>query len=263
MNSSSPQTTQTARADHIAIVGATSAIAEHCARLWAMRQPARITLIGRDVARLERIAADLAVRAPKAHIGVLPQGDATDPQAIDDVVARAAADVPVDIALIAHGLLPDQARCQQDLGTNAQALALNGASPALYAEAFVQRMQPAGRGTVAVIGSVAGDRGRKSNYVYGAAKALVARYMQGLQHRLALENSPVRAVLIQPGPTDTPMTAHLKAQGARLAPVEGVAQAIVRAIDRGQPVVYVPGKWALVMFVIRHLPRFVFHKMDI
>ncbi|QTD47044.1 SDR family NAD(P)-dependent oxidoreductase [Ottowia testudinis] len=250
-------------AAHIVIVGATSAIAEHCARLWALRQPERITLVGRDVARLERIAADLAVRAPKARIEVLSQGDANDPQNIEAVVSRAAAELPADIALIAHGLLPDQALCQQDIAAGGQALALNGISPVLYAEAFVRSMQQAGRGTVAVIGSVAGDRGRKSNYVYGAAKALVTRYVQGLQHRLALEGSPVCAILIKPGPTDTPMTAHLKAEGARLAPVDRVAKAIVGAIDRGQPVAYVPGKWALIMLVIRHLPRFLFNKMDI
>lgn len=253
----------TTPAPHIAIIGATSAMAEHCARLWAARQPARISLAGRDMQRLERIAADLAVRAPAAHIGVLPQGSATDPQAIADLVQQLCADTPVDIALIAHGVLPDQALCEQDLAANAQALALNGASPVLYAEAFASHMQRAGRGTVAVIGSVAGDRGRKSNYVYGAAKGMVTRYMQGLQHRLALQKSPVRAVLIKPGPTDTPMTAHLKTRGARLAPVQSVAEGIVRAIDAGKPVACVPGKWALIMLVIRHLPRFVFNRMDI
>ncbi len=250
-------------APHIAIIGATSAMAEHCARLWAARQPARISLVGRDPERLARIAADLAVRAPATRIDTLAQGSATDPQAISELVQQLCADTPVDIALIAHGLLPDQAQCEQDLSANAQALALNGASPALYAEAFVSHMQRAGRGTVAVIGSVAGDRGRKSNYVYGAAKGLVTRYMQGLQHRLALQKSPVRAVLIKPGPTDTPMTAHLKAQGARLAPVQNVAQDIVRAIDAGKPVAYAPGKWALIMLVIRHLPRLIFNRMDI
>ena len=248
---------------HIAIVGATSAIAEQCARLWAERQPARLTLVGRDLARLERIAADLAVRSPQTHIQLEAQGDATDPAAVQALVSRMCAQAPVDLALIAHGLLPDQPLCDQDLAACAHALELNGVSPVLYAQAFVADMERAGRGTLAVMGSVAGDRGRKSNYIYGAAKGLVTRYMQGLQHRLALTHSSVRAVLIKPGPTDTPMTAHLKAQGARLAPAADVAAAIVRAIDRGQPVAYVPGKWALVMLVVRHLPRFLFHRLDI
>jgi len=108
---------------------------------------------------------------------------------------------------------------------------------------------------------VAGDRGRKSNYVYGAAKGLVTRYAQGLQHRLA--KSGVKVVLIKPGPTDTPMTAHLKGSGAKLAGADSVARDIVRGMEKGAPVVYAPAKWAVIMMVIRHLPRFVFNKMDI
>ena len=112
-----------------------------------------------------------------------------------------------------------------------------------------------------MIGSVAGDRGRRSNYVYGAAKGLVERYLEGLRHRLA--GTGVRVVLVKPGPTDTPMTAHLKSAGVRLAPVEQVAADIVRACDRGRAVVYTPAKWALIMAVIRNLPRAVFDRMDI
>jgi len=122
-------------------------------------------------------------------------------------------------------------------------------------------MQKNEKGTLAVIGSVAGDRGRKSNYVYGAAKGLLTRYLQGLQHRLAGSN--VNVVIIKPGPTDTPMTAHLKADGLKMASSKAVATDIVRAIDRKNPVCYTPGKWALIMMIIRHLPRFIFNKMDI
>jgi len=122
-------------------------------------------------------------------------------------------------------------------------------------------MAQASHGTMALIGSVAGDRGRKSNYAYGAAKGMVTRYAQGLQHRFA--GTGVRVVLVKPGPTDTPMTAHLKGQGAKLAPVESVAKHIVDGIAAGKPVVYAPGKWWLIMMVIRHLPSFIFNKMNI
>ena len=131
----------------------------------------------------------------------------------------------------------------------------------LFAEAFAGHMQKANQGTLAIIGSVAGDRGRKSNYAYGAAKGLVTRYAQGLQHRLA--NTGVKVVLIKPGPTDTPMTEHLKQQGSRLAAVEDVAKVIVKAISQSKPVVYAPTKWVLIMMVIKHLPRIVFNKLDI
>ena len=248
---------------HIAIIGATSAIAAHCARLWAEREPLTLTLAGRNEEKLRQIAADLQVRSPAAQITVRAWADMTSPAAIAACVASLCDPAPPDVALIAFGSLPDQAACEQDLQANAQALNVNGVAPALFAEALANAMQPTGRGTVAVIGSVAGDRGRKSNYVYGAAKGLVTRYMQGLQHRLALQKSAVRAVLVKPGPTDTPMTAHLKASGAKMATPEEVARCIVRGIDRGQPVIYAPGKWALVMLVVRCLPRFVFNRVYI
>jgi short-subunit dehydrogenase len=167
----------------------------------------------------------------------------------------------VDIVLIAHGSLPEQIECQSDLMSCRDALEINGLSPVLYAEAFAKQMEKANHGTIALIGSVAGERGRKSNYVYGAAKGLVTRYAQGLQHRFA--GSGVKVVLIKPGPTDTPMTAHLKHTGAKLAPVQDVALEIVKAITCGKLVLYTPSKWTLIMMVVRHLPSFIFNKINI
>ena len=244
----------------IVIVGATSAMAEHCARLWVEESPKELVLAGRDRARTERVAQDLRVRSPQSKIDVQVI-DFLDPLRIREWAEAASAGGVPDIVLIAHGSLPDQQACQLDLELCEDALAVNGVSPALFAEAFAGPMQQANRGTVAIVGSVAGDRGRKSNYVYGAAKGLVTRYAQGLQHRLAGTN--VKVVLIKPGPTDTPMTAQLKGKGAKLASVGDVARMIVKGIAQGKPVVYAPGKWALIMMVIRHLPRFVFNKMDI
>jgi len=122
-------------------------------------------------------------------------------------------------------------------------------------------MEPQGCGHIAVIGSVAGDRGRKSNYAYGAAKGLVETYLQGMQHRFARRS--IKITLVKPGPTQTPMTAHLQSAGVKLAPVEKVAADIVAGIESGKPVVYTPAKWALIMAVIRNLPRFIFNRMDI
>lgn len=244
----------------IVIVGATSSIAEQCARLWVQESPVDLVLIGRDVAKTEIMAADLQARSSGSSVQSL-QTDFVDPVAIKNLVAGIAQNGAIDIALIAHGSLPDQQLCQEDLILCQEALAINGVSPVLFAEAFAGHMQKANTGTLAIIGSVAGDRGRKSNYVYGAAKGMVTRYAQGLQHRLAKTDAKV--VLIKPGPTDTPMTAHLKQQGARLASVEDVAKQIVFGIKRGRPVVYAPTKWWLIMMVIRHLPRMVFNKMEI
>ena len=219
-----------------------------------------MSLIGRDAARVEQLAADLRVRGPDVALQVL-SGDLGDPADIRRMVNESQAGHPADIVLIAHGYLPQQAVCQTDLAAARDAMQVNAISPVLFAEAFVERMEQRNAGTLGVIGSVAGDRGRKSNYVYGAAKGLVTRYVQGLQHRVA--GTRVKVVLVKPGPTETPMTAHLKAQGAKLADVSAVAQAIVRGLERGRPVVYAPARWALIMMVIRHLPRFVFNRMDI
>ncbi|MFZ6744543.1 SDR family NAD(P)-dependent oxidoreductase [Undibacterium sp. JH2W] len=244
----------------IVIVGASSAMAEHCVRIWLQTQAAHLTLIGRNAARMQRVADDLKVRSPESDFDIV-EADFIDPTAIQSLVDGIAIKGTVDIVLIAHGSLPEQADCQNDLSACKEALEINGISPVLYAEAFVKHMLQAQHGNIAVIGSVAGDRGRKSNYVYGAAKGLVTRYVQGLQHRLA--GTAVKVTLIKPGPTDTPMTSRLKSQGAKLAPVEDVARQIVKAIESGKPLVYAPGKWMLIMMIIRHLPRFIFNKMDI
>lgn len=244
----------------IVIIGATSAIAEHCARLWLQNQPADLTLAGRDAQRIERVATDLRLRSPQSEIRIV-QAEFLDPAAINTTVGSIVDTGGVDIVLIAHGSLPDQAECQNDLQACRDALDINGVSPVLYAEAFAKHMAKANHGTIALIGSVAGDRGRKSNYVYGAAKGMVTRYAQGLQHRFA--STGVKVVLIKPGPTDTPMTAHLKGRGAKLATVEDVAMTIVVAIDRKQELIYAPRKWAVIMQVIRHIPNFIFKKIDI
>lgn len=244
----------------IVIIGATSMIAEQCARLWLAKQPNELILVGRDVHRLERIAKDLKVRSPQSDIQIVQSGflDAT---VINTTVESIVESGRVDIALIAHGSLPEQAQCEDSLEKCREALEINGISPVLYAEAFAKHMSKIDHGTIAVIGSVAGDRGRRSNYVYGAAKGLVARYVQGLQHRFA--GTEVHVVLIKPGPTDTPMTANLKVNGVKLASVELVARQIVDGIAKGTLVIYTPRRWKIIMLIIMHIPNFIFNKLKI
>lgn len=243
----------------IVIIGATSAIAQACAAQWLARGPAELVLVGRNRERTERTAAAMAAAAPGAQLRV-EEVDFHDPAAIA-ALADALARSPIDIVLIAHGAYPDQDRCQHDLAALDAALAVNAVSPVLFAEAFARHLEAAGRGRIAVIGSLAGDRGRKSNYMYGAAKGLLARYVQGLQHRFA--GSAVRAVLIKPGPIDTPMTAQAKAGGTRVAPCGEAARDIVDGIARGRAVVYTPGRWKFIMLALVHLPSFIFNRLDI
>jgi decaprenylphospho-beta-D-erythro-pentofuranosid-2-ulose 2-reductase len=244
----------------ILIVGATSAIAEHCARIWVRNSNVVLTLVGRDRARLEGLRADLEVRSPQSifNIAVL---NFEDPIAIADLATTTTTSGPLDIVLIAHGFLPNQDACEHDLSLASSTLSLNGISPVLFAEAFAGQLATSNHGTLAMIGSVASDRGRRTNYVYGAAKALVAVYAAGLQHRFAGTN--VKVVLIKPGPTATPMTADLQQRGRRLARVDRVASSIVKAIDAGQPALYTPAVWRPIMFVIRHLPQGIFNKLKV
>lgn len=235
-------------------------MAEHCARLWVTDSPKNLVLLGRDPAKTARVAQDLRIRSAQSAIAV-ETTDFLDPAKIREWVDQVCAAGVPDIVLIAHGSLPDQKECQQDLLQNQQVLQLNGVSPVLFAEGFAGHMEKADKGTLAIISSVAGERGRKSNYVYGAAKGLVTRYSQGLQHRLAKTN--INVILIKPGPTDTPMTAHLKSAGVKLSAVDQVARDIVIAIKKGQLTVYTPKIWSVIMMIIRHIPNSIFGKLDI
>lgn len=244
----------------IVIIGATSTIAELCARKWIAQRNVEMVLVGRDAQRLAMIAQDLGVRAPENRVDTAVV-DFTDPEAIQQLAADICATGVPQVVLIAQGSLPVQLQCQGDIAACRDALEINGISPVLFAEAFAAHMDKADAGTIAIIGSVAGDRGRQSNYVYGAAKGLVERYVQGLQHRFYGRN--INALVIKPGPTDTRMTAALKSAGARLADPADVATLIVDGIAAAKPVIYAPKKWMPIMMVIRLLPNFIFGRCRI
>lgn len=244
----------------IIVVGATSAMAEHCMRQWVKEEPVEFFMAGRNKARLDQVVADLKVRQAhtKAHVSIF---DFQDLLALEHFVDEAFASGPVQLALIAHGYLGEQRHCQENLATCKTVLEVNGLSPVLFAEAIAKKMEEMGEGKLAVIGSVAGDRGRKSNYVYGAAKGLVERYIEGMQHRFA--GQKIQVILLKPGPTATPMTAHLVSKGMALAPVEKVALQMLHAIEQGRTVAYIPKKWAIIMGVIKRLPVKIFHRLNV
>lgn len=243
----------------IVIIGATSAIAKHCARIWLKDQPLKLILVGRDSARTESVASDLRVRSPESLISTVIQSDFHDTKAIQATVEQCVKDDSFDTVLIAHGMLPNQSNCQSDIKACQYALEVNAISPVLFAEAFLKQAEKADRGTIAIIGSVAGDRGRQSNYIYGAAKGLIERYVQGLQHRFA-HNKHINVVLIKPGPTLTPMTASLSGLKTSLASVDLVSKQIISGIKRGYTTIYTPNRWRLIMFIITSLPTYLFHK---
>jgi len=243
----------------IVVIGATSGIAEHCCRLWAAEDAADFVLMARDTDKAEKIAADLAVRGARSV--ALAMAAFFDPAAIGAFADETIAAGPVDLVLIAHGWLSDQQSCQDDLALCRESLEVNAVSPVLFAEAFARHFAKANHGTIAFLGSVAGDRGRKANYTYGACKGLIGRYAEGMQHRFA--GTDVKVVLVKPGPTDTPMTAAYKARGVKVAPVAQVARETVNGIRRGRPIVYTPPIWLPIMLIARHIPRFIFNRLSI
>jgi hypothetical protein len=242
----------------ILVIGATSAIAEATARRWAARGDS-LFLVARDASRVDAIAADLRVRgAAKVASFVM---DATDTAAHAAMLATALAALGgIDIVLIAHGTLPEQNACEQSVEQTLAAIAANGTSVIALATLIGNLFEQQKAGVLAVIGSVAGDRGRQSNYVYGTAKGMVDIFIQGLRHRLA--KSGAQALLIKPGFVDTPMTASFK-KGALWAKPDDIARGIVHAIDAKRDVVYLPGFWRLIMLVIRHIPEKMFKKTSL
>jgi short-subunit dehydrogenase len=237
----------------ILIVGANSAIAEATARLFAARGDS-LYLVSRNAAKLADIAADLKLRG-----AVLSGSEPLDINRIDlhaSLIERAAQYMGgLDIVLIAHGTLPDQTACENSVSLSLSEFQTNALSTIGLLTLLASRFEQAGGGTLAVITSVAGDRGRASNYVYGSAKAAVSSFLSGLRQRLY--KAGVQVLDIRPGFVDTPMTKDFK-KGLLWASPERIARGIVSAIDRRKHVAYLPFFWFYIMTIIRLLPERLF-----
>ena len=241
----------------ILIIGATSAIAEACARRWAAQGDA-LHLVGRNADRLAAIADDLKVRgAADAGIGLLDVNALDQHEAVLDVARSALGGI--DVVLLAHGTLPDQDACTHDVDRSMAEFASNGTSTVALMHRLANLLDSQGEGCLAVISSVAGDRGRASNAIYGAAKSAVSAYASALRQRLGRRG--VNVLTIKPGFVDTPMTARFASKGALWAKPDVIAAGIVRAVERNRSVVYLPWFWWPIMTVIKALPEFVFKRM--
>lgn len=242
----------------ILIIGATSAIAEAAARLYAT-DAASLCLVARDGLRLQAMKQDLSVRGATAvHTATL---DISDLAAHADVINNSFAALSgIDVALIAHGTLPDQKLCNTDIAYALREFTLNGTATIALAASIARKLEEQGSGTLAVISSVAGDRGRASNYLYGSAKAAVSAYLSGLRQHL--NSHGVNVLTIKPGFVDTPMTRDFK-KGALWAKPDTVARGIVKAIDKRKSVAYLPWFWWGIMLIIKHVPEFVFRRVKL
>ncbi|MBU9340288.1 SDR family oxidoreductase [Burkholderia multivorans] len=243
----------------ILIVGATSAIAVSCARRWA-EDGASFFLVGRHADRLDQVAQDLVARGAKdVSRYVLDMNDFGRHTAMLDACTTHFA--AIDIALVAHGTLSDQKACEQDVTITLQELSTNALSVIALLTPLANLMSHAGQGVIAVIGSVAGDRGRPSNYVYGTAKSALSTFCEGLRARLSKVG--VHVVTVKPGFVDTPMTAGLPLPGPLVATPDKVASDIVRAVEKRRDVVYTPWFWAGIMLIIRAIPTRVFKRLSL
>jgi decaprenylphospho-beta-D-erythro-pentofuranosid-2-ulose 2-reductase len=247
----------------VIVIGALSTIAMHACRLLAA-EGAALALLARNESRLNDLAQDLRVRgAVKVATFALDLEACPDPASAltqaSDAIGGA------DVITIFYGYLGDQARAETDPAEAQRIISANFASASAWAltAADLLARQAKPTGVLLGISSVAGDRGRRSNYVYGAAKAGFSVLMQGIAHRFAaLPNGP-EARLIKFGFVDTAMTAGITKGGPLWTSADDAAKCVLRAFDHGGPIVYAPWFWRWIMLVIRCLPAPLFNRMNI
>jgi NAD(P)-dependent dehydrogenase (short-subunit alcohol dehydrogenase family) len=241
----------------VAFLGATKGMGRALARRLAERGD-RLFLLGRDTADLERSARDLEVRGKAAAVGTA-RCDLEQPETFAPALDAADAGLGgFDAVVVTAGAFDTQDALEADPDLLRRVLTVDFAHTVLFCEAARRRLVARGGGTLCVFSSVAGERGRKPVALYGAAKAGLTRYLEGLDHRFHAKG--LRVVCVKPGFVRTSMTEGLPAPPFAGEP-EAVARLVERAIDRGTPVVYAPSIWGVVMAVIRLLPRFVMRRV--
>ncbi|HEY4950934.1 MAG TPA: SDR family NAD(P)-dependent oxidoreductase [Candidatus Acidoferrales bacterium] len=242
----------------VLILGATSGIAQEASRCFAAAH-ARLFLVARDPEKLKALTDDLKIRG--AESVETCEADLTDDSSIPLIISKSVAVWGgLDAALIAHGTLPDQMSVENDPALLRNSIEVNYVSAVSLLMQLGKAFEDQRSGVLAIIGSVAGDRGRRSNYVYGSAKAALATFVAGLRLRLATAN--VQVVLIKPGWVSTPMTAHLP-QNFLFASAQQVGRGVYQAIISPRPIVYLPWYWKWIMRMIRSLPEPAFAKLNL
>lgn len=242
----------------VLIIGATSAIGGETAKAYAERG-AKLFLTGRNPGKLASVSDDLRVRgATQVDSAVLDVGQIPrHREVLDQAIATLGG---LDVVLVAHGTLPDQAECQRSVAATVEALHINFTATAALLTELANYFEAQHSGCIAVIASVAGDRGRQSNYVYGAAKGGLERFLEGLRNRLY--HSGVAVVTIKPGLVATPMTAHIK-KNLLFADARRVGRGVYRAIESRRDVAYIPWFWRPLMAVIRSFPEGIFKRLHL
>lgn len=239
------------------ILGATSSMARAFARAVAARGDA-VFLAGRDIDDLKRMAEDCALRGAVLAEAVV--FDARIPEGFAKIIRRAEKQDGQINAAVFVGSMPSQEAIDADPSLIDGLVADNFTGPARFLQLFAPVIEARGGGTVVGVGSVAGDRGRLGNYVYGAAKAGFHTYLSGLRNRLTRSGGHV--VTVKPGMVDTAMTWGLEGL-VLVVPPEKVAGDILKAVVKKRNTIYSPFIWRYIMLIIRHIPEPIFKKMSI
>lgn len=241
------------------VLGGTKGIGRAIARALAERGD-RIHLLGRDLDDLARSAADLEQRAGAKARPTTGLCDLEKPETFFAALEEADRVLEgLDTVIVTAGLFASQTELENDLEFTRRMLTVNFANTVVFCEHARRKLMSHGGGTLCVVSSVAGERGRKPVVLYGASKAGLSAYLEGLDHKWHAEG--LRVVTVKPGFVKTSMTAGLKPPPFAGEP-EQVARDVVHALVRGTPVLYTPRIWALVMFVIRMLPRLIMRKLN-
>ena len=242
----------------ILIIGAASAIARETAINFAS-DGYSLFLVDISEGRLKATKDDILARHnTEINYDVLDVNDFDRHNVVfDNAVNRLGG---LDIVFIAHGTLPNQEQAQKDIDIIRKELSTNCVSVMALSSIAANYFEEKQSGTIAVISSVAGDRGRQSNYIYGAAKGGVSIFLQGLRNRLAKSN--VKVITIKPGMVDTPMTANMP-KNPLFAKPQDVGRLIYKAINSGKDIAYVPGYWRWIMLIIKLIPEFIFKKLSL
>lgn len=244
-------------ADHWLVLGASSAMARAFVREVAQRGAA-LTVAGRDMDDLAAIAADARLRGA-ADVCVLAC-DATDPASRAACVAATPWPDKTLHVFLAIGDMPEQSAMDVDARLLARMIEATYAGPVALLQGLAPRIEQQRGGCVVIVGSVAGDRGRRKNYLYGSAKSGLATYAEGLRARLFASGATV--TLVKPGFVDTAMTWGLPGLFLVASPQQAAA-AMLRAALRGRAEIYHPSFWRLIMLIIRHVPKTVMKRLNI
>lgn len=240
---------------NVLILGATSDMAQAIAKKYAAEEWS-LTLAALEPDLLEPIAADLRVRT-KTPVTAL-EFDATDFSSHQSFYESL--DAKPDVVICVFGYMGDQLAARTDFEEVRRTIDINCTGAISILNIVAEDFEKRGHGAIAGISSVAGDRGRQSNYTYGCAKAGFTTYLSGLRNRLAKKS--VHVMTVKPGFCRTKMTESMELPGALTADPEQVAEAVFKGIEKKRNVVYTLWMWRYIMLIIRHIPEFVFKKLN-